>query len=71
MPLNNQITIKIYDILGNEVKTLLNNKDMQKGAHEVVWDGTNNYNQKVASGQYICTLKYGNFAKSIKMTLLK
>ena len=71
LPLNKQITIKIYDVLGNEVKTLLNNKDMQKGAHEVVWDGTNNYNQKVASGQYICTLKYGNFAKSIKMTLLK
>ncbi len=71
LPLNKQITLRVYDILGNEVKTLLNNKDMQKGTHEVVWDGTNNYNQKVASGQYICTLKYGNFAKSIKMTLLK
>ncbi len=71
LPLNKQISLKVYDILGNEVRTLLDNKDMQKGSHEVVWDGTNNYNQKVASGQYICTLKYGNFAKSIKMTLLK
>ncbi len=71
LPVTKQISLKVFDILGSEVKTLLSNEEIQKGAHEVVWDGTNNSGQKVSSGQYICTLKYGNFAKSIKMTLLK
>lgn len=71
LPLSKKISLKVYDILGNEVKTLINNQDFQKGAYEVTWDGTNNFGNKVASGQYIYTLKYGNFAKSMKMTLLK
>ena len=58
-------------MLGKEVKTLIDNQEMTKGSHQTVWDGTNNAGQKVASGNYIYTLKYGNFHKSVKMTLLK
>ena len=43
----------------------------KKGNYEVTWDGTNNFGSSVASGQYVYTLKYGNFSKSLKMTLLK
>jgi hypothetical protein len=71
LPLDKQISLTVYDVLGKEVKTLLDNKDFKKGSHQVTWDGTNNFNQKVASGNYIYTLKFGNFTKSAKMTLLK
>jgi len=71
LPLQKKISIIVYDILGNEVKTLLNNQEFEKGNYEVIWDGTNNFGALVASGQYIYTLKYGNFNKSLKMTLLK
>ncbi len=71
LPLNKNVSLKVYDMLGREVKTLLANQDMKKGAFDVTWDGTNNANQKVASGHYIATLTFGNFSKSIKMTLLK
>jgi len=70
LPLNKNISLKVYDILGNEIKTLVNG-DMAKGAYEVTWDGTNNFNHAVASGTYITVLKYGNFTKSIKMSLVK
>lgn len=71
LPLDKNISLKVYDILGNEVKTLVANQKMAKGSYEVTWDGTNNSNVKVSSGQYIYRLEYGNFSKSMKMTLLK
>lgn len=70
LPVDKNITLKVYDILGNEVASLLND-EIKKGAYEITWDGTNNSGVKVASGTYIAELRYGNFAKSIKMTLLK
>lgn len=71
LPLQKKISIVVYDVLGNEVKTLINDQEFEKGNYEVTWDGTNNFGSTVASGQYIYTLKYGNFSKSLKMTLLK
>ena len=71
LPLDKKISLKVYDILGNEVKTLVANEKMAKGSYEVTWNGLNNAGSKVASGQYIYRLEYGNFSKSMKMTLLK
>lgn len=71
LPLQKKISLKVYDILGNEVATLINNEEYNKGNFEVTWNGTNDNGIKVASGNYIATLIYGNFSKSIKMTLLK
>ncbi len=71
LPVADKITMKIFDILGNEITTLINNQNYARGKYEVAWDGTNNFGQKVASGNYICQYKFGNFTKSIKMTLLK
>lgn len=71
LPIQKKISIVIYDMLGNEVRTLVDNQELEKGSYEVTWDGTNNFGSSVASGQYIYTLKYGNFSKSLKMTLLK
>ena len=58
-------------MLGREVATLINNEVYNMGNFDVTWNGTNNNGVKVASGNYIATLTYGNYAKSIKMTLLK
>jgi hypothetical protein len=71
LPLSKKISIKVYDMLGKEVKTLIDNQEFAKGNYTATWDGTNNAGQKVASGNYIATMKYGNFSKSIKMQLLK
>ena len=71
LPVNKNISLVIYDMLGREVKTLINKEELTKGSYVADWNGTNNFGQKVASGNYIYTLKYGNFQKSAKMTLLK
>ncbi len=64
------VQLKIYDILGNEVATLVN-EDNPAGSYEVTWNGTNNSGQKVASGTYIYRIMAGNFVESKKMILLK
>ncbi len=71
LPLDKEISLTVYDVLGREVKTLINNKEMKAGTHKVEWDGTDNFGNKVASGNYLYTLKFGNFSKTMKMTLLK
>ncbi len=71
LPVKNNVTLAVYDMLGQEVKTLLANQLFAKGSFEVAWDGTNNFGVKVSSGNYIYTLKFGNFQISKKMTLLK
>ena len=58
-------------MLGQEVRTLINGQQYQPGTHQVVWDATNNSGQPVASGNYVYTLKFGNFTKTAKMTLLR
>ena len=64
------VQLKIYNIIGEEVKTLINNS-MLPGNHQISWDGTDNVNKKVASGIYIYTLKMDNAIESHKMILLK
>ncbi len=71
LPINKQISLTVYNALGQKVKTLINNELLTAGEHSVQWDGTNNAGQKVASGMYIYELKYGNFKIQKRMTLLK
>ncbi|MEO8398365.1 MAG: T9SS type A sorting domain-containing protein, partial [Ignavibacteriaceae bacterium] len=62
---NASVQLKVYDILGNEIATLVN-KQQQQGNYEVNFDAS-----KLASGVYIYKLNAGSFISSKKMTLLK
>jgi hypothetical protein len=59
------VQLKIFDVLGKEMATLVNKKQ-PAGSYEVVFDGTN-----LPSGIYFCRLKAGDFVKTEKMVLLK
>ena len=49
------ITIRIYDIIGKEVK-LLENSDKNIGSYKIYWDGRNDEGKEIASGVYVCIL---------------
>lgn len=70
LPKASYVTLKIYNMLGQEVKTLIS-KEMKAGAHSVNWAGDNNYGQKVTSGTYIYQISAGEFMQAKKMILLK
>ncbi|MFQ6092606.1 MAG: FlgD immunoglobulin-like domain containing protein [bacterium] len=63
-------TLKIYNLLGQEVRTLVD-KPKEAGYYTATWDGRDSYGNEVASGVYFYRLTAGNFAKTRKMALLK
>ena len=70
IPKATNVTLTIYNTLGQKVRTLVNDV-RQAGSYTVTWDGTNDYGVQVASGVYIYTLRAGNFTQTRKMTLLR
>ena len=63
-------SVKIYNILGKEVRNVTNNI-FERGLHSVRWDGRDNRGIAVASGVYIMRLMYGEFSQAKKILLIK
>ncbi len=59
------VTLKVYDVLGSEVITLVN-EEKPVGTYEITWHATN-----LPSGVYFYRLQAGSFAETKKMVLMK
>jgi hypothetical protein len=64
------VQIKIYDVLGREVKTLVN-EEKNSGVYQVNWDGDDSFGKKVSSGVYFYRIETGSFVDAKKMMLIK
>lgn len=64
------VTLNIYNILGQKVKTLVS-APMPAGVHTVSWDGRDDHGGQVASGIYLYRLITGTFVQSKKLVLVK
>lgn len=67
---SSSVVLKIYNILGQEVRTLVNTFQIA-GAYTLVWDGKDDQDRQLSSGAYICTLRSGGERQWRKMLLLK
>lgn len=67
---NRLVTLKIYDITGRLVKTLLR-ESLPAGYYTVPWDGTGERGEGVAGGVYLYRLSAGDYVKTRKMLLVK
>ena len=65
------VTLKIFDALGREVKTLIYNEKQLAGKHTVRWDGTNRRGGRVGSGIYYYRLTTNNGAQTKKAIYMK
>ncbi len=65
IPERGNVELKVFDVLGREVKTLVN-KEQPSGAYEIEFNGT-----KLASGIYFYTIHAGKYIKTKKMVLIK
>jgi hypothetical protein len=70
LPEATNVSIKVYNMLGQEVKTLVNDYK-SAGTFSVNWNGDNNSGSKVSSGTYIFRVISGSNIKTMKMVLLK
>jgi flagellar hook assembly protein FlgD len=65
------VSLKVYDITGKLVKTLVNDKK-DAGYHSVVWHGKDETGKSVSSGIYIYKLTTNDgFTETKRMTLLR
>ncbi len=64
------ITLRIYNILGQKVKTLVDEPKAPR-SYEVTWDGKDEKGNEVSSGIYFYTLSTENYQKTRKMILMK
>jgi hypothetical protein len=65
-----QTTLKIYNILGQQVVTLLD-RPLEPGQHQVTWDGRDGRGNDVASGIYFCYLQAGGLRQTKRMILIR
>ena len=65
IPQSSNIAIKVFDILGNEIETLIN-EEKPAGTYELTWNAVN-----LPSGVYFYRLRSGSFVETKKMVLLK
>jgi hypothetical protein len=70
MPNGGNVLIKISDVKGNHVTTLVDDY-VQMGLQFIVWDARNNNGEKVPAGIYFYTFKVNDFLQTQKMILLK
>ena len=63
-------TLKLYNIKGQEVITLIN-KVLNPGLHKVKWNGVNNNGKELSSGMYFYELVVGDISLRKKLVLLK
>ena len=70
LPQDALVNITIYDMMGRQVKTLVNSSQTA-GYKSIQWNATNNIGQPVSAGLYLYTIQAGDFRQTKKMVLLK
>ncbi len=65
IPQRSNVSLKIYDIVGKEIATLVN-EQKEAGLYEIKYDAS-----KLSSGVYIYSIQAGDFLESRKMILMK
>ena len=65
-----EVTIEVFNIKGQKVKTLVN-EHITAGDHNIVWDGKDSNSKSVSSGIYFYKMKSGNYVSTKKMILMK
>ena len=70
LPEDAMVNITIYDMLGRQVKTLVNHTQ-DAGYRSVIWDATNDYGKPVSAGIYLYQIQAGEYIQTKKMVLLK
>lgn len=70
LPAAADVEIKIFNMLGQEVKTLVDNRQTA-GDKSVIWNGKNNYGQEVSSGIYLYRLQTDEYVNTKKLLLIR
>ena len=65
------VTLRVYDLSGRLVRTLLDGAPHGRGRHEAVWDGRDGAGRSLAAASYVARLEAGGRGAALRMTLVK
>jgi Leucine-rich repeat (LRR) protein len=68
--INSKVNVTVYDILGREVRKF-SIGEQAAGIHGIIWDGNNNFGQKLSTGIYFYKMEAGNESLVNKMVLTR
>ena len=71
LPEDTNVTIQVYNTLGQLVSVLTKDRQYSAGYHSIIWDGTNRIGNRVSSGLYFYSIKAGHFSATKKMVLVR
>jgi hypothetical protein len=71
LPIASKISISIFNVMGQEVASIIQNQDKPAGTYQVTWNGMDKSGSQVASGTYFYSMRFGNFTKTKQMTFMK
>ena len=65
------VTVEIYNVLGQRVHTLVSEKKQRAGLHRVQWTAENRYGEPVGSGVYFVRIRAADFTETKKIVLVR
>ena len=71
LPAGGEVSLSVFNLKGQLVRTILNEAELEAGKHTAIWDGTDSTGRIVSSGVYFCALKTAGKTVSRKMLLTK
>ncbi|MCD6166789.1 T9SS type A sorting domain-containing protein, partial [bacterium] len=70
LPRTTHVTLEIYNLLGQRVRTLVDGA-IDAGSHTVVWDGRDEFGKIVPTGIYLYRLQSADFVRVRKLVLVR
>ncbi|MEN8006597.1 MAG: FlgD immunoglobulin-like domain containing protein [Candidatus Krumholzibacteriota bacterium] len=65
------VSVRVFDLAGHAVRTLVDGRSLPAGSHEVLWRGRDDSGRMLPGGVYSVRLDAGDVHKTLRMTLLK
>jgi len=71
LPKSLPVRLRVYNVSGQLVRTLIGGDLIPAGSHETIWNGRDNSGRSVASGTYFYRLSAGDYVETRRMTLVR
>ena len=65
------VSVEIFNLKGQKVRTLINNQVFDPGMHSVVWNGRDNQSREISSGVYFYRVSYQGQVQTRRMMMIK
>jgi hypothetical protein len=70
LPSFQKVSLKILNLMGREVRTLVN-EQRPSGSYQILWDGKDNQGNETGTGVYLCVFQAGGYVESRKVLILR